>query len=106
MIRVELVEVLNDLMDYFLIGDIHLLQKFKQDNAPGDDMAAEFISADRAVQNGIENGLYNVEILGGEVLRGEDYEPALEFLFKKTERIHVTSEVDISYRFSIDSNTY
>lgn len=188
--RYEFVEVLNDLIDYFLIGDLGLLKKFKDDNALSDDLATEFVSnesADRAVEEGIviplagienypytiifnlsddvpellkpqsrlqhrcggyllrvenrqlllftwrilqnftdadieslqeryrqpgrpqialENGLYDVEIFGGEVLRGEHYEPAFEFVLKKTERADITSEVDINYRFTIDSSTY
>ncbi|AXU94034.1 MAG TPA: hypothetical protein DD850_15635 [Erwinia persicina] len=188
--RYEFTEVLNDLIDYFLLGDIRLLQKFKQDNGLGDDLAAEFISntsADRAVESGIviplagienypytiifslsndtpellkpesrlqlrrggyllqvenrrvllftwrilqnftdseisllqqlydesgrpqievENGLYDVEILGGEVLRDGYYEPAFEFVFKKTTRTHTTPDVDSSYRFTLDSDTY
>ncbi|ALM82345.1 hypothetical protein [Bordetella sp. N] len=188
--RYEFTEVLNDLIDYFLIGDIYLLKKYKEDNALSDDLGSEFVSndsGDNAVQDGIviplagienypytiifnlsdetpellkpeshlqhrrggyvlriehrqvllftwrimntftdaaiealqqryrepgrpqieiENGIYDVEILGGEVLRGEDYEPALEFVLKKTERTHPTERVDINYRFSIDSRTY
>lgn len=188
--RYEFTEVLNDLIDYFLLGDIRLLQKFKQENGLSDDLASEFVSnysADRAVESGIiiplagienypytiifnlahdtpellkpesrlqhrcagyllqvenqqillftwrilqnftdkeigllqehycqanlprieiENGLYDVEILGGEVLRGEYYEPAFEFVFRKTERAQMTSEVDINHRFTIDSSTY
>jgi len=188
--RYEFVEVLNDLIDYFLIGDLRLLKKYKDDHELSDDLASEFASndsGDRAVEDGIviplagienypytiifnlsnempellkpesrlqhrrggyflrienqqlllftwrilqnftdadihslqeryrqpgrpqialENGLYDVEILGGEVLRGEDYEPAFEFVLKKTERADITSEVDINYRFTIDSSTY
>lgn len=188
--RYEFTEVLNDLIDYFLIGDIYLLKKYKEENALSDDLASEFVSNDSgdiAVQNGIviplagvenhpytiifnlsgeapellqpesrlqhrrggyilrvenrevllftwrilqnltdaaiealqkryrepgrpridiENGIYDVEIFGGEVLRGDDYEPALEFVLKKTERTGTTQEVDINYRFAIDNATY
>lgn len=188
--RYEFTEVLNDLIDYFLIGDIGLLKTYKDENGLSDDLASEFVSNDSgdvAVQNGIviplagienypytvifnlsgeppellrpesrlqhrrggyilrvenrevllftwrilhnmtdaaigalrkrysepgrpridiENGVYDVEILGGEVFRGDDYEPAFEFVLKKTERTRPTHEVDLDYRFVIDSKTY
>lgn len=188
--RHEFPEVLNDLIDYFLIGDIYLLKKYQADKALSDDLGSEFISndsGDHAVLDGIviplagienypytiifnlsdetpellkpeshlqhrrggyilrvenrqlllftwrilshfteaaiealqqryrepsrpqieiENGIYEVEILGGEVLRNGDYEPALEFVFKKTERTRPTQEIDINYRFTIESRTY
>jgi hypothetical protein len=187
--RHEFPEVLNDLIDYFLIGDIYLLKKFKEENALSDDLGSEFISndsGDDAVKDGIviplagianypytiifnlgdapellkpesrlqhrrggyflriehrqvmlftwrilqnftdtaiealqkryreparpqieiENGIYDVEILGGEVVRNDYYEPALEFVLKKTERTQLTEEVDINYRFTIESESY
>ena len=188
--RYEFVEVLNDLIDYFLLGDIRLLQAWKEEQALDDDLASEFVSnesSDRAVQEGIviplagienypytiiftlsgetpellkpesrlqhqrggyvlrvenrqlrlftwrvlqnftdaqisaleeryrqpgrpqidiDNGMYEVEILAGEVLRGDDYEPAIEFVLKKTEREHATADMDMNYRFTVDSQTY
>ena len=188
--RYEFTEVLNDLIDYFLIGDIGLLKAYKDENGLSDDLASEFVSNDSgdvAVQNGIviplagienypytiifnlsretpellrpesrlqhrrggyilrvenrevllftwrilhdmtnaavgalrkrysepgrpridiENGVYDVEILGGEVLRGDDYEPAFEFVMEKTKRTTSTQDVDINYRFTIDSPTH
>ena len=188
--RYEFTEVLNDLIDYFLIGDISLLKTYKDENGLSDDLASEFVSNDSgdvAVQNGIviplagienypytiifnlsretpellrpesrlqhrrggyilrvenrevllftwrilhdmtnaavgalrkrysepgrpridiENGVYDVEILGGEVLRGDDYEPAFEFVMEKTKRTTSTQDVDINYRFTIDSPTH
>ena len=188
--RHEFTEVLNDLIDYFLIGDIWLLKTYKDENGLSDDLASEFVSNDSgdvAVQNGIviplagienypytiifnlsretpellrpesrlqhrrggyilrvenrevllftwrilhdmtnaavgalrerysepgrpridiENGVYDVEILGGEVLRGDDYEPAFEFVMEKTKRTTSTQDVDINYRFTIDSPTH
>lgn len=188
--RYEFTEVLNDLIDYFLIGDVGLLKTYKDEKGLSDDLASEFVSNDSgdvAVQNGIviplagienypytiifnlsgetpellrpesrlqhrrggyilrvenrevllftwrilhgmtdaaigalrkrysepgrpridiENGVYDVDILGGEVLRGDDYEPAFEFVLKKTERTRPMHEVDLDYRFMIDSKTY
>ncbi|MEO3739438.1 hypothetical protein [Kosakonia sp. WA-90] len=188
--RYEFVEVLNDLIDYFLLGDIRLLQTWKEEHALDDDVASEFISndsGDRAVQQGIviplagienypytviftladetpellkpeshlqhqrggyvlrienrqlmlftwrilqnftdaqisalearyrqpgrpqidlDNGMYEVEILAGEVLRGAYYEPAIEFVLKRTEREHATADMEMNYRFTVDSQTY
>ena len=62
--RYEFTEVLNDLIDYFLLGDIRLLQKFKQENGLSDDLASEFVSnysADRAVESGIIIPLAGIE---------------------------------------------
>ena len=189
--RYEFVGVLNDLVDYFLVGDVLLLQRYKEENCLADDLASEFVSgdsADKAVRDGIviplagienypytvifslsgdvpelfkpesrlqhwrggyvmrvenrsvllftwrilqnftrpavgtlldryrsqgrpmieiENGFYDVEVLGGEVLREGSYEPAFEFVVtKKAENGCVASQTDINYRFSIDSRTY
>ena len=35
-------EVLNDLVDYFILGDILLLEEWKKDNNLSDDLATEF----------------------------------------------------------------
>lgn len=54
--RYEFNEVLNDLVDYFLLGDIQLLARFKQENDLPDDLAYEFThndSGDQAVLEGV-----------------------------------------------------
>jgi len=40
--RHEFSEVLNDLVDYFLLGDIQLLERFKQEHELPDDLAYAF----------------------------------------------------------------
>lgn len=62
--RYEFVEVLNDLIDYFLIGDLRLLKKYKDDHELSDDLASEFASndsGDRAVEGGIVIPLAGIE---------------------------------------------
>lgn len=57
-------EVLNDLIDYFLLGDLLLLQRFKAEHGLADDLAAEFVtgdSGDRAVLEGVLIPLAGVE---------------------------------------------
>ena len=54
--RHEFSEVLNDLVDYFLLGDIQLLDRFKEENHLSDDLAREFTSndsGDKAVAEGV-----------------------------------------------------
>ena len=54
--RHEFDEVLNDLVDYFLLGDIQLLERFKQEHGLPDDLAYEFThhdSGDMAVRDGV-----------------------------------------------------
>ena len=49
-------EVLNDLVNYFLLGDILLLEDWKQANHLSDDLAMEFTtneSGDRVFDEGI-----------------------------------------------------
>ncbi len=49
-------EVLNDTIDYFLLGDIELLRDFKIENNLSNDLATEFTtneSGDDVVKNGI-----------------------------------------------------
>ncbi|WP_145947274.1 hypothetical protein [Paenibacillus sp. Y412MC10] len=49
-------EVLNDLIDYFILGDILLLESWKQSNHHSDNLAMEFTtneSGDHAVLDGI-----------------------------------------------------
>ncbi len=63
-------EVLNDLIDYFILGDIVLLDQWKQEKGLSDRLAAEFTtneSGDQAVRegivlpmNGIENYPYTI----------------------------------------------
>ncbi|HEK1684365.1 TPA: hypothetical protein SMR42_000673 [Pseudomonas putida] len=64
--RYEFCEVLNDLVDYFLVGDIQRLARFKDDNALPDDLAREFTSTDsgdRAVLEGVVLPLAGIDNL-------------------------------------------
>ncbi|WP_448196990.1 hypothetical protein [Pseudomonas putida] len=183
--RHEFSEVLNDLIDYFLVGDIQLLDRFKHDNDLPDDLASEFThtdSGDRAVREGIviplagidnlpyhiiftlkgaspallepgsrlkhrrggyvlqvenravmvytwrilqhftnktlgdllaryqvpgrpiielDNGWYDVEVLGGAVVREGLYEPAFEFVLTKRSSRCEAKDVDIGYAFTL-----
>ncbi|MEX5342583.1 hypothetical protein [Pseudomonas sp. I2] len=183
--RYEFSEVLNDLVDYFLVGDIQLLERFKEENDLPDDLAYEFThndSGDQAVLAGVvlplagienlpyriifslneatpvlreagsrlqhrragyllrvehrtlmlftwrilqhftnktlgdllaryqqpgrpiielDNGWYEVEVLAGAVLRDGLYEPAFEFMLKRTGGPGAAREIDIGYRFSL-----
>jgi len=57
-------EVLNDLMDYFILGDPDLLLKFKEDNNLPDDLITEFTtqtSVDDAVEQGVLVPICGVE---------------------------------------------
>jgi hypothetical protein len=54
----------------------------------------------------VENGWYDIEILGGEILVDSDYEPAFEFILQKTSAKASTEEVDVGYHFAIKSDTY
>lgn len=179
-------DVLNDLIDYFLLGDLQLLRRFKQEHQLADDLAGEFVSSesgDKAVLDGVliplagvenhpytvvftlagvepqmprhegrvqhrrggyslrvehgrihlftwrilqaftdenldelleryeqsnrptievENGWYEVEVLAGEILRDEYFEPAFEFVLTKTALPVDASKVDINYRFHVE----
>ncbi|WDY55746.1 hypothetical protein [Pseudomonas sp. PSKL.D1] len=183
--RHEFSEVLNDLVDYFLLGDIQLLETFKHENDLPDDLAYEFThndSGDKAVREGVvlplagvdnlpyrilftlddytpalleagsrlkhrrngyvlhvenravmlytwrilqhftnktlgdlmaryqvpgrpiielENGWYDVEVLGGAVVRDGLYEPAFEFVMKKRWSRGEAKGVDTGYAFSL-----
>lgn len=60
----EFDEVLNDLIDYFLLGDLLLLQRFKQQHGLPDDLAQEFItrdSGDQVVLDGVMIPMAGVE---------------------------------------------
>lgn len=64
--RYEFSEVLNDLIDYFLVGDIQRLARFKDENALPDDLAREFTSTDsgdRAVLEGVVLPLAGIDNL-------------------------------------------
>lgn len=182
-------EVLNDLINYFILGDIMLLKDWKEKNNLPDNLATEFTtneSGDNAVSEGIvlpmagienypytiifnlsddmpellkdenrlqfrqpgyslkvennmlmlftwrilevftgekinellnsykqykkpiielENGWYNIEILGGETLQDSDYEPTFEFVIKRTERNEPTRS-NVNFNFKIESSTY
>ena len=57
-------EVLNDLVNYFLLGDILLLQDWKQANHLSDDLAMEFTtneSGDRVFAEGIVIPMTGIE---------------------------------------------
>lgn len=187
--KYKFTEVLNDLVNYFLLGDIELLRRWKQENNLSDNLAAEFTSnesADHAVSEGIilpmtgienypytiifnlgvekpellqpenrlqyrhdgyslkiennllmlftwrilerftekgvreliercrlqggpvieiENGWYRIEVLGGETLQDEEYEPTLEFIVRKTDG-QKSGEIDINTDFYIRSSVY
>lgn len=60
----EFDEVLNDLIDYFLLGDLLLLQNFKQQHQLPDDLATEFVTnehGDQAVLEGVMIPMIGVE---------------------------------------------
>ncbi|ATP49718.1 hypothetical protein PZ739_17245 [Pseudomonas kermanshahensis] len=183
--RHEFSEVLNDLIDYFLVGDIQLLERFKQDNDLADDLAHAFThddSGDKAVREGVvlpiagidnlpyriiftldghtpalrepgsrlkhqragyvlrvehralmlytwrilqhftnkalgdllaryqapgrpiielDNGWYDVEVLGGAVVRDGLYEPAFEFVLNKRWSRGEATGVDTGYAFTL-----
>ncbi|WP_175716121.1 hypothetical protein [Burkholderia anthina] len=187
--RHEFSEVLNDLVDYFLIGDVLLLKRYQETHGLSDNLASEFTtndSGDNAVLEGvviplagienhpytiiftldgdapellkpesrlqhrrggyvlrvehrsimlytwrilerftddsvnallaryrepgrpvieIDNGWYDVEVLGGEVPRNGWFEPAFEFVLSKTDEPGDAAQVDAGYRFAIDSHS-
>jgi len=64
--RYEFSAVLNDLIDYFILGDIQLLQRYKEEQSLPDDLARAFTSGDsgdQAVHDGIVLPLAGVENL-------------------------------------------
>ncbi|MFJ4064337.1 hypothetical protein ACIPW4_03460 [Pseudomonas sp. NPDC089996] len=79
--RHEFSEVLNDLVDYFLLGDIQLLERFKHENHLSDDLAREFTSndsGDKAVAEGVVVPLAGVDNLPYHILFTLDnHTPAL-----------------------------
>ncbi len=57
-------EVLNDLVDYFILGDILLLEEWKNENNLSDDLATEFTineSGDRVFDEGIVIPMSGIE---------------------------------------------
>ena len=59
-------EVLNDLVNYFLLGDILLLEDWKQANHLSDDLAMEFTtneSGDRIFAEGIVIPMTGIETI-------------------------------------------
>ncbi|WP_295117471.1 hypothetical protein [uncultured Chitinophaga sp.] len=177
-------EILNDLVDYFLLADTQLLLDYKQQHQLPDDLLTEFTTeetGDRVVQQGImiplarvnnypytiifnlsgtpvleqdgndlqlrkdgyilrvqhgriylftmpylrrftsesplniarlqratielENGWYEVSVLGGQLKEGEDLEPCFEFLLNWVEE-QPEYKGDISGSFSIDADQY
>ena len=183
--RHEFSEVLNDLVDYFLVGDIQLLDRFKHEHQLPADLANAFThgdSGDLAVQEGVvlplagidnlpyhiiftldghppallepgsrlkhrrngyvlqvqnrsvmvytwrilqhftpktlgdllaryqapgrpivelDNGWYDVEVLGGAVVRDGLYEPAFEFVMKKRWSRGEGKAVDTGYAYTL-----
>ena len=60
-------EVLNDLVNYFLLGDILLLEDWKQANHLSDDLTMEFTtneSGDRVFDEGIVIPMAGIENYG------------------------------------------
>lgn len=182
-------EVLNDLINYFILGDILLLESWKETNNLSDDLATEFTtneSSDRAFLEGImlpmtdvenypytilfnisgdrpelckegsllqfrrsgyflrvdnnmlmlftwhileqftpkevgtlidsyrkykkpiielPNGWYSIEILGGETLQEEVYEPTFEFVIQPVDG-EKPVKADMNLSFYIKSSTY
>jgi hypothetical protein len=49
----------------------------------------------------LDNGLYEVEVLAGALVRDGLYEPAFEFVLKKTYSHAGNAEVDTGYRYSL-----
>lgn len=69
--RYEFSEVLNDLVEYFLLADIELLAQFKEEHGLPDDLAQSFThtdSGDRAVQEGVILPLAGVDNLPYHIL--------------------------------------
>lgn len=187
--KYKFTEVLNDLINFFLLGDVQLLEEWKKGNNLSDNLAMEFTtneSAEAAVCNGIilpmagienypytiyfdlgnetpellgresrlqfrhggyslkiankklmlftwrileqftadkvddlirdylhrrkpiielDNGWYSIEVLGGETLQNDEYEPTLEFIIRRTDG-QVAEKVNINESFTIRSSTY
>lgn len=62
--RHQFAEVLNDLIDYFLVGDLLLLKRYKDEHGLPDDVASAFTtgdSGDQAVLEGIVIPLAGIE---------------------------------------------
>lgn len=182
-------EVLNDLVNYFMLGDILLLEEWKQANKLSDDLGVEFTSnesGDRAFHEGIvipmtgienypytvifnlsnnipelckkgsrlqfrrggyalkvenhmlllftwpilehfthanieklinyykqhnkplielPNAWYDIEILGGERIVDDSYEPTFEFLIQASDQ-KLETKADLNCSFEIRSSTY
>lgn len=57
-------EVLNDLMDYFILGDVDYLFQYKEENNLPNDLLTEFTTketGDKAVENGVIVPMIGVE---------------------------------------------
>ncbi len=57
-------EVLNDLINYFILGDVLLLDRWKQNNKLSDNLAMEFTtneSGDRVFSEGITLPMFGIE---------------------------------------------
>ncbi|AGZ35553.1 MULTISPECIES: hypothetical protein [Pseudomonas] len=76
--RHEFSEVLTDWVDYFLVGDIQLLESYKQAHGLPDDLAYEFThgdSGDQAVREGVVLPLAGVDNLPYRILFTLDGDP-------------------------------
>jgi hypothetical protein len=98
--RHEFSDVLNEQVDYFLLGDIQLLEHFKQQNGLCDDLAHAFTHDGRPIIE-LDNGWYDVEVLGGALVREGLYEPAFEFVLKKRWSRGEASGIDSGYAFTL-----
>lgn len=53
----------------------------------------------------LDNGLYEIEIVCGEILQDDDWEPAFEFIFHLLDDSSKMS-ADINYAFEVESRSY
>ena len=97
-------EVLNDLVNYFLLGDILLLEDWKQANHLSDDLAMEFTtneSGDRIFAEGIVIPMTGIENYPYTILfnlSGDRPE-----LCKERNRLQLRKS---GYSLKVDHNTY
>lgn len=81
-------EILNDLVNYFFLGDLLLLQDWKQEHHLSDQLSMEFTtneSADLAMEEGIFLPMYGIENYPYTILFTFETEPAQ--LLKKENRL-------------------
>lgn len=78
-----------------------ILERFTDETVSA--VLAHYREPDRPVIE-LDNGWYDVEVLGGEVPRNGWFEPAFEFVLKKADARGDASNVDLGYSFAIDSS--